>query len=91
MASSRTAGRQALGAFFRTMQPERAHWCSIIISKQTTAYDEKFYSAFPPLSKLASIEEEIFRHVLFHCGLVMYQKDVGHSPLMKEWEYFITE
>jgi hypothetical protein len=91
MASSRTAGLQALGAFFRTMQPQLAHWYSIIISKQTTAYDEKFYLAFPPLSKLALIEEEIFRHVLFHCGLVMYRKDVGHSPLMKEWEYFITE
>jgi hypothetical protein len=21
----------------------------------------------------------------------MYKKNVGHSPLMKEWKYFITE
>ena len=91
MASSRTAGRQALGAFFRALQPERAHWYSIIISRQTTASDEQLYKAFPPLSKLASIEEEMFRQVLFHCGLVMYRRDVGHSALMKEWEYFITE
>jgi hypothetical protein len=91
MSSSRTAGRQALGAFFRTMQPERAHWYSVIISGQTMASNEQLYEAFPVLSKLSSIEEEIFRQVLVHCGLVMYKKNVGYSPLMKEWEYFITE
>jgi hypothetical protein len=37
MSSSRTAGRQALGAFFHTMQPEQAHWYSIIISRQKAA------------------------------------------------------
>jgi hypothetical protein len=72
MASSRTAGRQALGACFHAMQPEHAHWSSIIISKQATANDDKFYSTFPPLSKLTSIQEQIFRQVLFRCGLAMY-------------------
>ncbi len=91
MSSSRTAGRQALGAFFCTLQPERAHWYSIIISRQTTASDEQLYTAFPPLSKLSSIADEIFCQVLVHCGLVMYRKDFGHSPLIKEWEYFIAE
>jgi hypothetical protein len=91
MASSRTSGQHAHGAFFRAIQPEQAHWYSIIISKQATADDEKFYSTFLPLSKLTSIQEQIFRQVLFHCGLAVYQKDVGHSPLMKEWEYFITK
>jgi hypothetical protein len=74
------------------MQPERAHWYSILLpSKSTTGFDEKHYAAFPPLSKLSSIKEEIFRGVLLHCGLAMYRKNSGYSPLEKEWEYFITE
>jgi hypothetical protein len=42
------------------------------ILKQATADDDKFYSTFPPLSKLTSIQEQIFRQLLFHCGLAMY-------------------
>jgi len=74
------------------MKPERAHWYSILLpSKSTPGFDEKHYAAFPPLSKLSSIKEEIFREVLLHCGLAMYRKNSGYSPLEKEWEYFITE
>jgi hypothetical protein len=52
MSSSRIAGRKALGNFFRAMQPERAHWYSIIMSNQVTGCDNNnHYSAFPPLSK----------------------------------------
>ena len=92
MPSSRIAGRQALGNFFRAMQPERAHWYSIIMSNQVTGCDNNnHYSVFPPLSKLSSIQEDILKQVLVHCGLAMFWKNVGFSPLLKEWQYFITE
>jgi hypothetical protein len=59
--------------------------------KATPGFDEKHYAAFPPLSKLSSINEDIFREVLVHCRLAMYRKNSGYSPLEKEWSYFITE
>jgi hypothetical protein len=92
MSSPRFRGRVALGAFFQAMQPERGHWYSILLPmKATSGFDEKHYSAFPPLSKLSSIKEEILRELLVHCGLVMYRKNTGYSPLLKEWQYFIAE
>jgi hypothetical protein len=78
MSLSRAGGRQALGAFFQAMQPESAHWYSIIMPMEVTSgFDEKHYLAFPLLSKLSSIKEDIFREVLCHCGLAMYQKNRG--------------
>ncbi len=68
---------------FFAMQPERAHLYSIIISRQTAAFNEQLYLELSPLSKFLLIEEDIFREILGHCGLVMYNKDVGHLPLMK--------
>jgi len=92
MSTMRSIGRQALGAFFQAMQPERAHWYSILLPmKATPGFDESHYAAFPPLSKLSSINEDIFREVLVHCELAMYRKNSGYSPLEKEWSYFNTE
>lgn len=62
------------------------------MSSNTTDFDEQHYVAFPPLLKLVPIEEErLLQSVLVHHGLVMFQKGIGHSAVLKAWDYFIQE
>jgi hypothetical protein len=91
MLGTRNPGREALAAFFRALAPQRGHWYSVLLSSSTTDFDEQHCAVFPPLSKLASIGEDMLWVVLVHCGLAMFQKGVGHSPLLKAWDYFIHE
>jgi hypothetical protein len=91
MLASRNAGRQAPASFFRAMQPERAHWYSILSLEHSTTFDKQHHLAFPSLSKSSSIDEVILRTLLVHCGLVMFRRGAGYSALMKEWEYFLIE
>jgi hypothetical protein len=91
MMASRTAGREALAPFFHSLAPQRGHWYSILLSSTKTYFDEQHYAAFLSLSKKVSIEEGILWEVLVHCGLVMFRKGIGHSLLLKAWDYFIHE
>ena len=91
MLASSYTGRQALAEFLRGLGPQRGHWYSIILQPGLLGIDENVARAFPPLSKLASIGEEMMRAVLLHCGLLQYRGGSGHSPLMNAWEYFIAE
>jgi hypothetical protein len=91
MLALRNAGRQALAAFFHSLAPQHGHWYSILLSSTTTVFDEQHNATFLPLSKLVSIEEGMLQAVLVHCGLAMFRKGVGHSALLKAWDYFIHE
>ncbi len=73
MSASSSAGRKALADFFRGLEPQRGHWYSIILPSSTTASDERHARAFPPLSKVASIGEEMMQAVLLHCGLLRFR------------------
>jgi hypothetical protein len=47
--------------------------------------------AFPSLSKLTSLDEEIIREVLCQCGLVQYRSNTGYYVMPMEWTEFIRE
>ncbi len=79
-------------SFFYALVPQHGYWWySILLSSNTTDFDEQHYGAFPPLLKLVSIEEERLQTVLVHHGLAMFQKGIGHSAVLKAWDYYIQE
>jgi hypothetical protein len=52
--------------------------------------------AFPPLSKLASIREDMMQALLLHCRLLQFRINLGAAVLEQEWlnlkmEYQLTE
>ncbi len=72
MLGTKNPGREAWAAFFRALAPQRGHWYSVLLSISTTKFYQQHYAVFPPLSKVASIGEDVLRAVLVHCGLVMF-------------------
>ena len=89
--SSRNAGRIALADFFFGLHSQRGHWYNIIASTKIGSMDETINKAFPPLGKLASVDEDMMRNVLVHCGLIMFRRGSGYSVLMQQWQSFLLE
>jgi len=89
--SSRNAGRIALADFFFGLHSQRGHWYNIIASTKIGSMDETINKAFPPLGKLASVDEDMMRNVLVHCGLIMFCRGSGYSVLMQQWQSFLLE
>ena len=85
MSSSRKLGRQALAEFFSGFIPQRARWYSIILPTKEGVIDDRIAYAFPPLSKVASLREEMMQALLLHCRLVQFRRNVGHSVVEQEW------
>ena len=91
MSSSRKVGRQALADFFSALVPQRAHWYSIILPIGEGGSEDRIAAAFPPLSKIASLHEEMLREILLQCGLLQFRQKSGHSVLEQEWLNFKCE
>ena len=53
--------------------------------------DETINKAFPPLGKLASVDEDMMQNVLVHCGLIMFCRGSGYFVLMQQWQSFLLE
>jgi hypothetical protein len=84
MSSSRKLGRQALAEFFSGFLLQRAHWYSIVVPAKEGVIDDRIAYAFPPLSKLASLREDMMQALLLHCRLLQFRKNSG-VMLEQEW------
>ncbi len=85
MSSLRKLGQQALAEFFSGFVPQRAHWYSIVVPTKEGVIDDRIAYAFPPLSKLASLQEEMMQALLLHCRLVQFRRNLGAAVLEHEW------
>ena len=90
MSSSRNSARQTLAELFDVLQPQKAHWYSIISPRSEDPSGERIKVLFPPIATLLSMREDIFEFVLMKCGLMRNIKNKS-SPSMNSWEDFRSE
>ena len=90
MSSSRNSARQTLAELFDALQPQKAHWYSIISPRSEDPSGERIKVLFPPIATLLSMREDIFEFVLMKCGLMRNIKNKS-SPSMNSWENFRSE
>jgi hypothetical protein len=91
MSVARRLGWDALSIFLRTMDQQRAHWYVILSPAASCNLDDRHCLAFPSLSKLTSVDEEIIREVLCQCGLAWYRSNTGYSVMPMAWAEFVRE
>jgi hypothetical protein len=91
MAEVRKHGRVAIAEFLHAMGRQRAHWYAILTPTDACKLDNQHSLAFPSLSKLTSVDEEILRVLFHHCGLVQYRRNSGYSILDIAWSELIRE
>jgi hypothetical protein len=91
MSVARRLGRDALSIFLCAMDQQRAHWYTILSPAASCNLDDRHCLAFPSLSKLTSVDEEIIREVLCQCGLAQFRSNTGYSVMPMAWAEFIRE
>jgi hypothetical protein len=73
------------------MEQQKAHWYSIILTAIPDDLDDCHHAAFPSLSRLSNIDEDIICEVLRQAGLVRYTSNYGYSVMPLAWTEFIRE
>jgi hypothetical protein len=91
MSVVRRLGQDALSNFLHAMDQQWAHWYTILSPAASCNLDDCHCLAFPSLSKLTSLDEEIIREVLCQCGLVRYRSNTGYSVMLMAWVELIRE
>jgi hypothetical protein len=91
MSVARRLGWDALSNFLHAMDQQGAHWYAILSPAASCNLDDCHCLAFPSLSKLTSVDEEIIGEVLCQCGLAWYRSNTGYSVMPMAWAELIRK